>query len=128
MRARMPLSLYRFLLPPGGRRRNSRRNLAAQAGWMGALPCPKPGPGSAAPRGPVSALPPRGCPSGSRSRSPLGNPKRSARRHPAGPATVVVVDLLVVDVDGEDPARAFLEVGGDAVLVLDGGLQTGGLW
>jgi hypothetical protein len=40
---------------------------------------------------------------------------------------LVVVDLLAVDLDGEDPAGAFLEVGGDAVLVLDGGLQTGGL-
>src|SRR5713226_9500606 len=40
---------------------------------------------------------------------------------------LVVVDLLAVDVDGEDPAGAFREVGGDAVLGLDGGLQTGGL-
>src|SRR5712692_7477546 len=40
---------------------------------------------------------------------------------------LVVVDLLAVDVDGEDPAGAFLEIGGDAVRVLDGGLQTGGL-
>jgi hypothetical protein len=40
---------------------------------------------------------------------------------------LVVVDQLPVDRDREDAARALLEVRGDAVLVLDGGLQTGGL-
>jgi hypothetical protein len=40
---------------------------------------------------------------------------------------LVVVDDLPVYRDGEDTAGAFLEISGDAVLVLDGGLQTGGL-
>jgi hypothetical protein len=40
---------------------------------------------------------------------------------------LVVVDALIIDVDEEDAAHAFLEVGGDPVLFLDGGLQTGGL-
>jgi hypothetical protein len=40
---------------------------------------------------------------------------------------LVGVDDVVVDGDFEDAARAFLQRGGDAVLVLDGGLQTGGL-
>ena len=40
---------------------------------------------------------------------------------------LVGVDHVVVDRHFEDPAEAFLQNGGDAVLVLDGGLQTGGL-
>src|SRR6266581_4753737 len=40
---------------------------------------------------------------------------------------LVVVGHLPVDLHCEDTAGALLEVGGDAVLVLDGGLQTGGL-
>jgi len=40
---------------------------------------------------------------------------------------LVVVDDLSVDGDGEDAAVALLEAGGDAELLLDGGLQTGGL-
>ena len=40
---------------------------------------------------------------------------------------LVVVDELAVDGDGEDAAMALFEVGGDAELFLDGGLQTGGL-
>ena len=40
---------------------------------------------------------------------------------------VLVVDELTVDGDLEDAAVARLERGGDAVLVLDRGLQTGGL-
>ncbi len=39
---------------------------------------------------------------------------------------LVGVDALAVDVHLEDPAHALDERGGDAVLVLDGGLQTGG--
>ena len=44
-------------------------------------------------------------------------------------AVVVLVRVggLAVDEDLEDAAHAFLQPGGDAVLVLDGGLQTGGL-
>ena len=44
-------------------------------------------------------------------------------------AVVVLVGVggLAVDEDLEDPAHAVLQPGGDAVLVLDGGLQTGGL-
>jgi len=44
-------------------------------------------------------------------------------------AVVVLVGVggLAVDEDLEDAADAFLQPGGDAVLVLDGGLQTGGL-
>src|SRR5207247_6417737 len=40
---------------------------------------------------------------------------------------LVGVDDLAVDRDLEDAARAFLESGGEAVLLLDGLLQTGGL-
>jgi hypothetical protein len=40
---------------------------------------------------------------------------------------LVRVDDVVVDRDLEDPAVPFLEHRGDAVLILDGGLQTGGL-
>ena len=40
---------------------------------------------------------------------------------------LVVVDARAVDVDEEDAAHALRELGGDAVLILDGGLQTGGL-
>src|SRR6185295_16689308 len=40
---------------------------------------------------------------------------------------LIVVDALPVDVDGEDATDAFVQVSDDAVLVLDGGLQTGGL-
>src|SRR5215831_634636 len=40
---------------------------------------------------------------------------------------LVVVDPLAVDVDEEHAAHAFLQLGDDPVLVLDGGLQTGGL-
>ena len=40
---------------------------------------------------------------------------------------LVGVDRGPVDEDLEDPARALDERRGDAVLVLDGGLQTGGL-
>jgi len=40
---------------------------------------------------------------------------------------LVGVDDVVVDRHFEDPAEAFLEHCGDAVLLLDGGLQTGGL-
>ncbi len=40
---------------------------------------------------------------------------------------LVRVDGLAVDVDLEDAAHALDERGGDAVLALDGGLQTGGL-
>ena len=40
---------------------------------------------------------------------------------------LVGVGRLAVDVDFEDPAHAFLQPGGEAVLALDGGLQTGGL-
>jgi len=40
---------------------------------------------------------------------------------------LVGVDGLAVDEDFEDAADAFLQPGGEAVLVLDGGLQTGGL-
>ena len=40
---------------------------------------------------------------------------------------LVGVDGLAVDEHLEDAAHAFLQPGGDAVLVLDGGLQTGGL-
>jgi hypothetical protein len=44
------------------------------------------------------------------------------------PVVILVgVRGLPVDEDLEDPAGAFLQPGGDAVLVLDGGLQTGGL-
>jgi hypothetical protein len=39
----------------------------------------------------------------------------------------VGVNRLAVDGDLEDPGEAFLEFGGDPVLALDGGLQTGGL-
>ena len=39
----------------------------------------------------------------------------------------VRLDRRVVDRDLEDAAGAFLEASGDAVLILDGGLQTGGL-
>jgi hypothetical protein len=44
-------------------------------------------------------------------------------------AVVVLVRVggAAVDEDFEDAADAFLQPGGDAVLVLDGGLQTGGL-
>ena len=44
-------------------------------------------------------------------------------------AIVVLVRVggLAVDEDFEDAAHAFLQPSGDAVLVLDGGLQTGGL-
>ena len=40
---------------------------------------------------------------------------------------LVGVDDLAVDRDLEDAARALAQAGGDAVRVLDGGLQTGGL-
>ncbi len=40
---------------------------------------------------------------------------------------LVRIDGLAVDRDLEDAAEAFLETGGDPVLLLDGGLQTGGL-
>lgn len=40
---------------------------------------------------------------------------------------LIGVDDLVSDEDLEDAARALAQHGGDAVLVLDGGLQTGGL-
>ena len=40
---------------------------------------------------------------------------------------LVRVDDVVVDRDLEDTAVPFLENGGDSVLRLDGGLQTGGL-
>ena len=40
---------------------------------------------------------------------------------------LVRVDDLAVDEDLEDATHAFLQPGGDTVLVLDGGLQTGGL-
>ena len=40
---------------------------------------------------------------------------------------LIVVDALIVDVDEEDAAHAFLEVRDDPVPFLDGGLQTGGL-
>jgi hypothetical protein len=40
---------------------------------------------------------------------------------------LVVVDDLAVDGDGEDAVVALLEAGGDPELLLDGGLQTGGL-
>jgi hypothetical protein len=40
---------------------------------------------------------------------------------------LVIEDTLPVDVHEEDSADTFLEVGGDTVLLLDGGLQTGGL-
>src|SRR5437879_1484306 len=40
---------------------------------------------------------------------------------------LVGVDDLAVDRDLEDAPRAFLESGGEAVLLLDGLLQTGGL-
>ena len=44
-------------------------------------------------------------------------------------AVVVLVRVgsPAVDEDLEDAAHAFLQASGDAVLVLDGGLQTGGL-
>jgi len=44
-------------------------------------------------------------------------------------AVVVLVGVggATVDEDLEDPADALFQPGGDAVLVLDGGLQTGGL-
>jgi len=44
-------------------------------------------------------------------------------------AVVVLVGVggAAVDEDLEDAADAFLQPGGDAVPVLDGGLQTGGL-
>ena len=47
------------------------------------------------------------------------------RREPVG--RLVRVDDPAVDRDLEDAARAFTQAGGDAVLVLDRGLQTGGL-
>ncbi len=40
---------------------------------------------------------------------------------------LVVVHGLAVDGDGEDAAVPLFEVGGDAELLLNGGLQTGGL-
>ena len=40
---------------------------------------------------------------------------------------LVRVDDIVVDRDLEDAAVSFLEKRSDSVLVLDGGLQTGGL-
>ena len=40
---------------------------------------------------------------------------------------LVRVDDVIVDGDLEDTAVPFLENGGDPVLRLDGGLQTGGL-
>src|SRR3982074_2964300 len=40
---------------------------------------------------------------------------------------LVVVDHLVVGLDGEDAPDAFPQLGVDAVLTLDLGLQTGGL-
>ena len=40
---------------------------------------------------------------------------------------LIGVDDLVSDEDLEDAADALAQRGGDAVLVLDGGLQTGGL-
>ncbi len=40
---------------------------------------------------------------------------------------LVVVGDLAVDGDGEDAAVTLFEAGGDAELLLDGGLQTGGL-
>ena len=46
-------------------------------------------------------------------------------RKPVG--RLVGVDDVIVDRHLEDPAVAFLEDCGDSVLVLDGGLQTGGL-
>jgi hypothetical protein len=47
----------------------------------------------------------------------LGEPERD----------LVVEDHLVVGLDGEDAAGALPQLGRDAVLTLDGGLQTGGL-
>ena len=46
-------------------------------------------------------------------------------RKPVG--RLVGVDDVIVDRYLEDPAVAFLEDCGDSVLLLDGGLQTGGL-
>ena len=44
------------------------------------------------------------------------------------PVRVLVgVGELPIDGDFEDPAHAFLQAGGETVLALDGGLQTGGL-
>ena len=40
---------------------------------------------------------------------------------------LIRVGNLAVDEDLEDATRALAQRGGDAVLVLDGGLQTGGL-
>ena len=40
---------------------------------------------------------------------------------------LIVVHALPVDIDGEDATDAFVQVSDDPVLVLDGGLQTGGL-
>ena len=40
---------------------------------------------------------------------------------------LVVVHYLAVDGDREDAAVPLFEVGGDPELLLDGGLQTGGL-
>src|SRR5215468_8133485 len=40
---------------------------------------------------------------------------------------LVVVHELPVDLHGEDSSSTFLQISGDAVLVPDGGLQTGGL-
>ena len=40
---------------------------------------------------------------------------------------LIVVHTLPVDVDGEDATDAFVQISDDAVFVLDGGLQTGGL-
>ena len=40
---------------------------------------------------------------------------------------LIVVHELPVDQHGEDSAGTFLQISGDAVLVPDGGLQTGGL-
>ena len=41
---------------------------------------------------------------------------------------LVVPDTLAVDIHEEDAARALFKGGAHAVLCLDGGLQTGGLW
>jgi hypothetical protein len=41
---------------------------------------------------------------------------------------VLRVDALAVERHVEDPAVTALEAGGDSELLLDGGLQTGGLW
>ena len=47
------------------------------------------------------------------------------RREPVG--RLVRVGDVTVDRDLEDASGALLQAGGDAVRVLDGGLQTGGL-